>query len=567
MAGKKIKGITIELGADTSNFQKAMKNIDETLNTTQKTLKDINKLLKLDPGNVDLLRQKQEQLNREIANTKTRLAVLKEAYKNIDGNASAEAKAQQDALKREIIQTEQQLESLEKEYSQFGSVAKQVLTEAGEKMKEVGGKITDVGKDLTTKVTAPIVAGFGLAVNSASDYEENLNKLQVAFGDYADEVRAFTDNAQMDYGLSMKDASDSASAFGALAKGIGLSEEQAASMSVELTKLSADLGSYFNTDIEDSASALEGIFTGNATALKKFGVVMTDTNLKEFAADLGITSKQYAKLGSEEKTMLRYQYVMAQTADAQGDFARTNDGIANSTKSLQAAFSDLLTVVGEQLIPVVTPIIQKITEIISKLSSLDEGTLQTIVLIAGIAAALGPVLMMVGTIITTLGVLTTGLGMLLSPMGLVAVAIAAIVAAGVALYQNWDTVKEKLGQLMDKIKSDWQDIKDFIAEKIEGIKEKLVAFKEAIANAFSFEGIKSKISSLFGSIGGLISGGGIGMSSGGMGAFSSGGMMSGSIILNNTFTINNGNNIDQSTVMAWADVLTDRINENLGRMV
>lgn len=563
MAGKKIKGITIELGADTSNFQKAMKNIDETLNTTQKTLKDINKLLKLDPGNVDLLRQKQEQLNREIANTKTRLAVLKEAYKNIDGNASAEAKAQQDALKREIIQTEQQLESLEKKYSQFGSVAKQVLTEAGEKMKEVGGKITDVGKDLTTKVTAPIVAGFGLAINSASDYEENLNKLQVAFGDYAEEVQNFTDNAQMDYGLSKKDASDSASAFGALAKGIGLSEQQAASMSVELTKLSADLGSYFNTDIEESASALEGIFTGNATALKKFGVVMTDTNLKQFALDMGMTAKQYANLGSEEKTLLRFQYVMSQTADAQGDFARTNDGIANSTKSLQAAFSDLLTVVGEQLIPVVTPIIQKVTEIISKLSQLDESTLQTIVLIAGIAAALGPVLMILGTIITSIGFLVSGIGMLFSPMGLIVAAIAAVVAAGVALYQNWDLVKEKLAQLVEKIKSDWQDIKDFIGEKIDAIKEKLIAFKDAVVNAFSFEGIKSKVSSIFGAISGLFTGGLMG--SGGF-AMASGGMMA-SITLNNTFTINNGQNIDQATVMQWADVLTDRINENLGRMV
>ena len=334
-------------------------------------------------------------------------------------------------------------------------------------------------------------------------------------------------------------------------------------MSVELTKLSADLGSYFNTDIEESASALEGIFTGNATALKKFGVVMTDKNLKQFALDMGMTAKQYAKLGSEEKTLLRFQYVMSQTADAQGDFARTNDGIANSTKSLQAAFSDLLTVVGEQLIPVVTPIIQKVTEIISKLSQLDEGTLQTIVLIAAIAAALGPVLMILGTIITSIGFLVSGIGMLFSPMGLIVAAIAAVVAAGVALYQNWDLVKEKLGQLVDKIKSDWQDIKDFIGEKIDAIKEKLSALKESIANAFSFEGIKSKVSSIFGAISGLFTGGLMG--SGGF-AMASGGMMA-SITLNNTFTINNGQSIDRATVMQWADVLTDRINENLGRMV
>ena len=562
----RIKGITIDIGGNATDLQKSLKDVDKSLKSTQTTLKDVNKLLKLDPSNIDLLKQKNELLSKSIATTKDRLKQLKNALKEMQNAPNAnETVEQQMALQREIADTENSLKSLTEEYQQFGSVAKQVLTEAGSKIKEVGGKITDVGKDLTTKVTAPIVAGFGLAINSASDYEENLNKLQVAFGDYAEEVQNFTDNAQMDYGLSKKDASDSASAFGALAKGIGLSEQQAASMSVELTKLSADLGSYFNTDIEESASALEGIFTGNATALKKFGVVMTDTNLKQFALDMGMTAKQYANLGSEEKTLLRFQYVMSQTADAQGDFARTNDGIANSTKSLQAAFSDLLTVVGEQLIPVVTPIIQKVTEIISKLSQLDEGTLQTIILVAGIAAALGPVLMMIGTLITSIGTIVSTLGLLFTPMGAIVAAIMAIVAAGVALYQNWDLVKEKLGQLVDKIKSDWQDIKDFISEKIEAIKEKLIAFKDAVVSAFSFEGIKSRLSSLFGSIGGLITGGGI-MSSGGMGAFASGGMMA-TITLNNTFTINNGQNIDQATVMQWADVLTDRINENLGRMV
>ena len=560
----RIKGITIQIGADSTDLQKSLKEIDKSLKSTQTTLKDVNKLLKLDPSNIDLLKQKGELLSNSIKTTKDRLKELKNALKEMKKAPNAdETIEQQKALAREIAETEQNLKSLKQQYQEFGSVARQMLDTAGEKMKEVGGKITDVGQNLTAKVTAPIVAGFTLAVNSASDYEENLNKLSVAFGDYADEVREFTDNAQTDYGLSKKDASDSAAAFGALAKGIGLSEEASASMSVELTKLSADLGSYFNTSIEDSAAALEGIFTGNAQALKKFGVVMTDTNLKEFANTLGITAKQYAKLGSEEKTILRFQYVMAQTSDAQGDFARTNDGIANSTKSLEAAFSDLLTVVGEQLIPLVTPVIQKITEVISKLSELDEGTLQTVIQIALVAAALGPVLMILGSIITTIGTLTTAIGFLMSPMGLIVLAIGAAIAAGVALYKNWDLIKEKITALKDKIVEDWEAIKTFITDKIEALKSKLIEFKNNLISAFSFDNIKSKISDLF-SFGSKVSSGGF-MMSGGYGGMVSGGMMS-SITLNNTFTINNANNIDRATVMSWADVMTERINENLGRM-
>lgn len=292
-SASKIKGITIEIGGDTSKLQQSLKDVDKTIKTTQSNLKDINKLLKLDPTNTQLLKQKQDNLNTAIQTTKDRLKTLKDAYKDISGDSPERVKEQQDALTREIIETEQKLKGLKDEYRDFGSVAKQQLTVVGEKFKEVGGKISDVGQSLTTKVTLPIIGVFAAGVNAASDYEENLNKLQVAFGEYAEEVQKFTDNAQIDFGLSKKDASESASAFGALAKGIGLSEEQAASMSVELTKLSADLGSYFNTDIETSAAALEAIFTGNATSLKKFGVVMTETNLKEFAETLGITAKQY----------------------------------------------------------------------------------------------------------------------------------------------------------------------------------------------------------------------------------------------------------------------------------
>lgn len=564
MASNRIKGITVEIDGDTSGLNHALSSVDKSLKTTQSTLKDVNKLLKLDPGNINLLKQKGDLLNKSIKDTKDRLKQLKDAYKNIKADSPEELKQKQDALNREIIATKQSLDSLKKEYQSFGSVARQELEVVGGKMQEIGGKITSAGGQLSAKVTAPIVAGFGLAVNAASDYEENLNKLQVAFGDYAEEVQAFTDNAQIDYGLSMKDASESASAFGALAKGIGLSEESAANMSVELTKLSADLGSYFNTDIETAAGALEGIFTGNATALKKFGVVMTDVNLKEFAQELGITAKQYAKLGSEDKTMLRFQYVMAQTADAQGDFARTNDGVANATKSMNAAISDLATVIGEQIVPMIVPLIQKVTEIISKLSQLDETTLNTIVKVGMVAAALGPVLVILGTVISTVGKLTSALGFLFSPMGMIVVAIGALVAAGVWLYKNWDLVSQKATELKEKLVSDFNEIKDFITEKIDFLIQKFMNIRDAIAEAFSFDKIKNKVSGFFSGIGGILSGGGF--ASSGFGTFSSGGMMSGSITMNNTFNIS-ASNLDRQAAYAFADMITDRVNENLGRMV
>ena len=556
MAKNRIKGITIEIGGDTTDLQKSLKDLDKSLKTTQDQLKDVNKLLKLDPGNTDLLKQKQELLAKSIKDTKERAKELKDALKQMQNAPNAaETIEQQKALKREIAETEQNLKSLKEQYREFGSVAKQQLQVIGDKTKEAGEKVANIGKELTTKVTLPLVAGFTLAADKASDYEENLNKLSVAFGDYADEVREFTDNAQIDYGLSKVDASANASAFGAMAKGIGLAEEQAAEMSIELTKLSADLGSYFNTDVETSATALEAIFTGNAQALKKFGVVMTDTNLKEFAKELGMTDRQFQKLSSEDKVLLRYQYVLAQTSDAQGDFARTGDGTANSIKSFQATVEDLTTTLGEQLLPIITPIIQKITEAIRKVSELDPDVFDLAVKIGLVLAALGPVVLIIGTLIQGIGGIISALGLLATPMGAAVLAIGGLIAAGVALYQNWDLVKEKATELWQKLTEIWGNITSFITSKIDKLKEKL-------------DGLRSKFEeiSAAGGLGGFLGGKLAGLfSSGGM---SSGGFMSGGVItLNNTFTINNGNSIDEMTVRQWANVLTEQINENLGRMV
>ena len=557
----KIKGITIEIGADTSNFQKAMSNIDKTLKTTERQLKDIDKLLKLDPTNTDLLKQKQEALNKEIANTKTRLSVLKEAYKDLEGKGTAEAKQQQEALTREIVETEQKLKSLKEQYREFGSVANQQLKAVGEKMNEIGDKITGFGTSLTTKVTAPIVAGFTLAADKASDYEENLNKLQVAFGDYADEVRAFTDSAQADFGLSKVDASANASAFGALAKGIGLAEEQAAEMSIELTKLSADLGSYFNTDVETSAAALEAIFTGNTQALKKFGVVMNETNLKEFAKQLGMTEKQFNKLSSEDKVLLRYQYVLAQTSDAQGDFARTNEGTANTIKSFQAVIEDLTTELGEKLLPIITPIIQKITEAIRKVSSLDPKILDMAVKIGLVVAAIGPALVLLGSMIKLLGSVTSAIGFLTTPIGMAIAALGLLVAAGVKLYQNWDLVKAKANELKSRITEAFESIRSAIANKVASIKNTLTGFIDKIRSAIDWIRNLVSASSSVGSVSvprNYVNQ----LSSGGYGSLMSGGMT-----INNTFTINGVEQMSQSRLIEVADIITSRVNENLGRMV
>lgn len=169
----RIAGITVEIGGDTKKLTSALSGVNKQISSTQNALKDVDKLLKLDPSNTELLSQKQKLLQEAIAGTKDKLAALQDAAAGSDLGAD-----EHDALQREIIETQQKLEALEGEYKNFGSVAQQQIKAAGEKMQEVGGKISQVGEkmqsvgaDLSKKVTAPIVAVGTTAVAAFNDVD------------------------------------------------------------------------------------------------------------------------------------------------------------------------------------------------------------------------------------------------------------------------------------------------------------------------------------------------------------------------------------------------------------
>ena len=198
MASGRIRGITIEIGGDTTKLVSALKNVDTQIKGTQTALKDVNKLLKMDPGNTELLRQKQKELTEAINQTKDRLSQLKDAQSQV-----AKGTPEWDALQREIIETEQNLQSLENEMKDFGSVGKQQLKavsdkvkEFGEKLGEVGQKLSAVGSSLTQKVTGPIVAAFGSAVKVTADFDAQMSKVQAISGATGEQFSELRDKAR-----------------------------------------------------------------------------------------------------------------------------------------------------------------------------------------------------------------------------------------------------------------------------------------------------------------------------------------------------------------------------------
>ena len=461
MASGNIKGITIVFDGDTTKLGKALKDVDKKTRDLDKELKQVNNALKFNPTNVELWRQKQQLLSQKVDETKKRLEALKSAQKEMDASGVDKSSAEYRELQREIITTESKLKNFKGQLREVGNANLKALSE---QFKDIGKKATEAGKSMTTHITAPIVAGYTAAAKYASDYEENLNKIDVAFGKNSKSVKDWANTARNEFGLSKVQATESVSAFGALAKGIGLTDKEAAGMSTTLAGLSADLGSYFNVGTDESAKALEGIFTGESEALKKFGVVMTDTNLQQFAADQGLVWKE---MSQTEKTMLRYQFVMAKTKDAQGDFSRTSDGTANSTKIFKSAVQDLATSIGTNLLPIITPIIQKVTEWINKFNELSPETQKIITIVGLLVAAIGPMLVIIGKVATGIssiislvnlvGGATTALS--LGPMVGIVAAIAAVVAAGIWLYKNWDKIKKAASLLGTKIKNVWTSIK------------------------------------------------------------------------------------------------------------
>lgn len=476
-SGGKIKGITIEFRGDTTKLDKALGKINKETKDLNTDLKAVDRALKFNPTNVELIRQKSELLRKKLDEAKEKADLLRDTLKRVDSGEIQLSAEEVNRLKRELIESESQAKAF---HSQIIKLGQADLTALSKKLQAIGDKMTEAGKTLTTKVTAPIVAGYTAAAKYASDYEENLNKLDVAFGKNADSVKKWSDSALESYGMSKVQATEAASAFGALGKGIGLSEKQSAKMSTSLAGLSADLGSYFNTSTEESAKALEGIFTGESEALKKFGVVMTDTNLQKFAADQGLV---WNEMSQTEKTMLRYNYVMEKTKDAQGDFARTSKGTANSTKMFKASVQDLATSIGKNLLPIITPLIQKVTTWIQKFDTLSPKTQKIITLVGMVAAAIGPVLVILGTlagsiskIIGLVSSVSSAVGLLSSGSLLPIIAvIGAVVAAGVFLYKNWDKIKATALNLYENIRYAWNAVKNATINAWEATRDAIVA--------------------------------------------------------------------------------------------
>ena len=213
----RIQGITVEIGGDTTKLTNALKGVNGEIRNTQSQLKDVEKLLKLDPSNTELLSQKQRLLTQEVQSTKEKLEALKTASEQ--ANAALEngtiTKDQYDALQREIIETEQALEQLETQAGE-SAVALQKIGEAGSTLQDVGNKVSDVGKKLLP-VTGTVTALGTAAVKTAADFDTAMSQVAAVSGATGEDLEALRDKAREMGAKTKFSASEAAEAMNYMA--------------------------------------------------------------------------------------------------------------------------------------------------------------------------------------------------------------------------------------------------------------------------------------------------------------------------------------------------------------
>lgn len=220
-----------------------------------------------------------------------------------------------------------------------------------------------------TAVVAALIKLTKYTTSAASDLVEVQNVVDVSFGKSAQKVNAWAKTVIKNFGLSQTEAKRTASTFMAMSNGMDIANDAGTTMAITLTELSADLASFWNTSQAEAFTALKSVYTGETETLKKYGIVMTEANLKAFALTQGI-KKQYSEMSQAEKVALRYKFVMKTASDAQGDFARNSTTWANQIKILKTQLQELATMIGQVFVKVLRPALIVINKLLSRIIAL-----------------------------------------------------------------------------------------------------------------------------------------------------------------------------------------------------
>lgn len=438
MARNRIAGITIEIDGDTTQLTKALSGVNKDLKNTQDALRDVDNLLKLDPSNVDLLKQKQDLLTRAISDTKSKLDTEKEALAQLKkSDQTDEVKDRQAALEREIASTEQSLKGLEKEMKSFGSVSKQQLEATSKKF----GDLSQKTRGLSTAAAGLGAAMIGNAVNAGKTADE-INTLSKQYGVSTDEIQ------KMNYASDLLDVSteDMLKSIQKVTKAMGSENSALSTLGVRTTNADGSMRDATDVwyDALEALSQVENETERDQLAMELFGKSASD--LSGIVDDGGESLKAFGQEAEDAGLIL--------DGDALDSANEFNDSMDRLKRTASGAFLEAGAALAEALLPALEKLSGVVSEVVGWFASLDGSTQTVILTVLGLVAAISPLMGLLSAIT--------------SPMGLVITAIGALIAAGVALYENWDTIKEKAGEVWESITTSlsetWTSIKGFFSD-------------------------------------------------------------------------------------------------------
>jgi hypothetical protein len=316
------------------------------------------------------------------------------------------------------------------------------VKKASSGMSNFVGNLKKVGAAMGATFAASQVAAFAKeSIMAASNMAESLSKVQVVFGEGAAEVEAFGKSAAQNLGISNQAALEAAGTYGNLFQAFGLGQAESQKMSTSLVQLAADMASFNNTSIDQAITALRSGLSGETEPLKRFGVALSEVRLKEEALRMGLIKTTSGTLPVAIKSQAAYSLILKDTALAQGDYARTADGTANTMKTLQAKMEDAKVALGDALMPafrgllkildLLIPVLTKIGEFFKK----NQAEVKAFAITVGVlGAAWAAYTVIIKAAIIQQKILN--LVQKLNPIGLIVIAVGLLVAAMVKLWNS-----------------------------------------------------------------------------------------------------------------------------------
>lgn len=319
-------------------------------------------------------------------------------------------------------------------------------------------------------VGGAIAAGMGVAIKAAGDLEQAVGGVEAVFGQSAGTIKAFSEGAADSVGLSKRAFDELAAVAGAAFKGMGMSQDEAAAKTIEMTKRASDMAAVFGGDVSEAMDAMQAGLRGEMDPLEKYGVKLSAAAIQaEAMAETGKTTA--SSLTDQEKSIASYNLMLDKTKDTAGQWAAQQDTMGESVQTMKAKLENTASTLGQQLLPYATQFVQALSDMVSWVQQNSDviGPLVTVVgglaaAVVGINAAFAAYEAVAAAVEVVNGLMGASWTAALGPIGLLVAAIAGLVAAGWAIYKNWDTIsawaKEIWGKIKDFLVNVWHSIVD-----------------------------------------------------------------------------------------------------------